>query len=85
MSQVTEVICDQCGARKDKTNHWFRAFISQAEFAVYKDHPSSDTLKDFCGENCASKALEEWMYPVQEVGIIDQEEEILNGSDLGLD
>jgi hypothetical protein len=61
MSQVTETICDQCGARKGSTNHWWKIYISKDEFSVYREAPLNEKLKDMCGENCVAKALDEWL------------------------
>jgi hypothetical protein len=35
VSQRTETICDQCGARKGETNHWFFAEFAERSFTVY--------------------------------------------------
>lgn len=60
--RVEEIICDQCGARKGKTNHWWRLNLTNG-FFLYQHEKSSDNCKDICGENCATRALQDFMSP----------------------
>jgi len=74
--KIEEVICDQCGARKGKTNHWYRMTISNG-FFLYPSDKSSDNLpniKDICGENCAMRALQDYLNPPIKETNFDTEE-----------
>jgi len=67
MSQVIETICDQCGARKGQTNHWWSIWPSKVGFHVHpgtydKDNSSFPEIKDYpakdmCSESCVVRAL----------------------------
>lgn len=62
MSQITETICDQCGARKGKGNHWFGLLLTDQSFNLFRvGH--TDSAKDICGVTCAARALQEFMNP----------------------
>jgi hypothetical protein len=66
VSQRTETICDQCGARKGETNHWFFAEFAERSFTVYAnstrvpDGHYSVKWKDYCGHPCVMRALTEF-------------------------
>lgn len=71
MSQITETICDQCGARKGKENHWWSVWVSGVGFHAYpgtydkdnsdfsdvKDYPS----KDICSSSCLMRVFSEFI------------------------
>jgi hypothetical protein len=70
MSQKTETICDQCGARKGETNHWWFVFEDEQKYiTVYKVPPvawnSKNKMQDYCSEQCVTRALSEFMGRVE--------------------
>lgn len=64
MSQITETICDQCGEKKGKSNHWFSLFTGEIEYRLLRErnHAGND-IKDICSQQCATRALQEFMSP----------------------
>lgn len=68
MSQITETICDQCGARKMKSNNWYRVDSGRQGFHLYKSEAelSDDVHKDYCSDNCVMVAISEFMNPKKE-------------------
>lgn len=65
MSQVTETICDHCGARKGKSNGWFRMRIDPITFVLAHNGEGGEgsSFTDICSSKCASEELNEFMYP----------------------
>jgi len=60
MSQITETICDQCGARKSKTNGWFLARVADNRILFAHHGDFTDGL-DICSESCAMKVLSKFV------------------------
>lgn len=67
--QRTEVICDICGARKGENNHWWAVYSANREFKVFIPESiictPTPNIKDYCSENCASRALSEFMSKIK--------------------
>lgn len=77
MSRPTVPTCDECGAQKKQTNHWFvllRAnFIdpgrvsgvivahAEMEASLSQIGKDSDTMFDLCSEQCVTRAVGKWM------------------------
>ena len=58
------VKCDQCGALKKDTNHWFTAFVDapSKRFLIVVTDDNSESMRythklDLCSESCAAKAM----------------------------
>ena len=68
MSREERITCDQCGAVKKETNHWYYADVStgglfllgpfETEFR-FKD--ASNGAQDICGHQCAIAALNQFL------------------------
>ena len=62
---TTTTTCDVCGTPKGETNHWLVVVVSRAEFWLtapeHLEKQGTYTAKDICGEECAHKALSQWM------------------------
>lgn len=76
--KVEEIICDQCGARKNKANHWHRVYSGRQGFHLYKSEAelSDDEHKDYCSDNCVMIAISEFMHPPKKSE--DYVDEIIN-------
>lgn len=61
MSQRTETICDQCGARKGETNHWWKCESGSDWITVSKNNGKSQVGQDMCSEQCVTRALSEFL------------------------
>lgn len=59
--KIDLIVCDACGAHKGETNHWWQAYVHEGSFHFAALVESLPTLKDVCGQNCASKLLERFM------------------------
>lgn len=66
MSQITNTVCDGCGKVKGETNHWFKSYISETMFEVARPQDRDSSYKDYCGQNCITKAFQEWLNAQQE-------------------
>lgn len=71
MSQISETICDQCSARKTKSNHWWSVWPSKVGFHVYpgsydknnSDFPEvqSHPARDICSEGCLLREFSDFI------------------------
>lgn len=77
MSRPTVPTCDECGAQKKETNHWWTAahFATEdggpglLELSEYwpearepqKDDSEPDLVLDLCSEQCVTRAIGKWM------------------------
>ena len=65
---ITETItCDVCGKQKQQTNHWWmydrplKAYPDSG-FVVWQwDDKHAKQYKSACGQECITKAVNEWM------------------------
>ena len=72
---VTETVCDRCGARKGKTNHWFKVEIDMRDkdwFTVTKNNGKSQVGDDYCSDNCVMIALSEFLNSKKEEIEVDE-------------
>lgn len=57
--------CDQCKAQKKDTNHWLLAFVNNKQEIKFmpwnNDFFDSHDVKHLCGEQCATKELNQWL------------------------
>lgn len=59
---VTEVVCDRCGARKEKANGWYVLRIEDNAFHIApSDKRQWEDQKDICSDNCAMILLSEFL------------------------
>ncbi len=61
MSQVTETICDQCGVRKNKANHWFISVQTKNGISFYNHYERATDCKDLCSQGCVMRALSDFL------------------------
>ncbi len=62
---VTIIKCDECGAAKGRTNHWWTVFFHRDCFAVHiykfdllnSEHMTRTLKFDLCGEECLQKKI----------------------------
>ena len=55
MSQKIQIVCDNCGRIKQKSNNWFNLYIweESKHFASFPIMTSKNIdPKDFCGQEC---------------------------------
>ena len=89
--KIEEVICDQCGARKGKTNHWFSLYRTEGSFHIYKHGNYENAkreqveIKDICGLTCALKQLSYFIQPgSSSLGLSKDVNEIIETIEEGL-
>jgi len=61
---ATKVTCDVCGKEKQDVNHWWMGHPGaiSAGWAIHVWVEDVAHLRDhYCGQECAIKALSEWM------------------------
>lgn len=64
--KIEQVICDQCGARKQESNYWFWLEVTNYGFHLYTPEAGPggvEEMKDICSQGCAIKALSEFLDP----------------------
>lgn len=62
MSREERITCDQCGAVKKETNHWYRAWIYGDQFRLSHASIESERVdQDICGHQCAIAALNQFL------------------------
>lgn len=62
MSREERIICDQCGAVKKETNHWYSADVSaHGIFLLGPPGSISSVAQDICGHQCAIAALNQFL------------------------
>lgn len=68
MSRPTVPTCDECGAHKKETNHWWILIPESNSQAIhiYRYHESITTaahvaMSDLCSEQCVTRAIGKWM------------------------
>ena len=70
MSRPTVPTCDECGAQKKETNHWWAMHVRPAhlnfpagiELTTFEDCPGLEgTVLDLCSEQCVTRAIGKWM------------------------
>lgn len=63
--KIEDVICDQCGARKNRENDWYRVQSGREGFHLYKSKAKvcDNVNKDYCSDNCAMIALDNFLHP----------------------
>lgn len=68
MSQLTITKCDQCGAIKGETNHWFFSFLKSGSVHIYDKKPihTDQNLRDLCSEKCVIKEVSQFISPPQQ-------------------
>jgi len=65
MSKRTIVTCDECGAVRKESNHWFSLTASAtmpklSTFDEADQLPESPFRLDCCGQRCVMKAIQRW-------------------------
>jgi hypothetical protein len=68
MAKVEVYRCDECGAEKKETNHWFLISSDGASFFAepWSDHNAEAGYSaHICGEQCAHKVLQKWLEGVK--------------------
>jgi len=62
MAIATKVTCDVCGKEKQAVNHWWLRTKSTSFFELVPWYDDDAATKGhLCGQECAIKALSEWM------------------------
>lgn len=62
MSREERITCDQCGAVKKETNHWYYADVSTGGlFLLGPFEKDSNGAQDICGQQCAIAALNQFL------------------------
>ena len=62
MSREERITCDQCGAVKKETNHWYSADVSgHGIFLLGPPGSISSVAQDICGHQCAIAALNQFL------------------------
>lgn len=85
MSQSIQIICDQCGARKGKTNHWYRVLTGRQGFHAYKSEAEladDDSIQDYCSDNCITRAFSCFLSPIEENKEVLLEKEYLTNEEV---
>lgn len=67
MSREERIVCDQCGAVKKETNHWYSADVSTSGLFLLGPAGSGNNgaqnvgVQDICGQQCAISALNNFL------------------------
>ena len=64
MSRAERITCDQCGAVKKETNHWYTAAVTgHRKFVIClsADLLTEPNYQDICGHQCAIAALNQFL------------------------
>ena len=64
MAITQAITCDQCGKVKGDVNHWWLYSFSGA-FTAEPWGDKAEIFKHACGQECLTKALNEFMQSVQ--------------------
>lgn len=69
---VTEIICDRCGARKEKSNGWWKVEVNgvswrDGSITISKYNGKSQPGQDCCSDNCVMILLSQFMTEKEEV------------------
>jgi len=59
--KMFQVICDECGATKKETNHWWKVYVTRDACLAISPYSEVVVGKDVCGQACASKAVSRWL------------------------
>jgi hypothetical protein len=64
MAKVEVYRCDECGAEKKETNHWFVISNAVGLFRIQTWNPDA-VSGHICGEQCVHKVLQKWLEGVK--------------------
>lgn len=64
MPKIEKYVCDYCGAERGATNHWFMVRWNEGLHILPWTVSLEDSelkLQYACGEQCVTKALNDWL------------------------
>lgn len=78
MSRQTTVRCDNCGAEKRKSNHWYLVSgptPDDSSISIYlEDVEDATFMEDVCGETCLHEIISKLLHQKPVTGVQSQEE-----------
>ena len=61
MGQALVTYCNDCGAKKQETNHWIQVVGTARAPRFQEFDPSESALQDLCGQRCATTVFQRWL------------------------